>query len=33
MTSLNGSPVFIELGQRPDEPGPPIAGKGPSRPT
>ena len=28
MTSPNGSPVFIELGQRPDEPGPPIAGEG-----
>ena len=27
MTSHNGSPVFIELGQRPDEPGPPIAGE------
>ena len=26
MTSPNGSPVFIELGQRPDEPGPPIGG-------
>jgi NADH-quinone oxidoreductase subunit E len=26
MTSPNGSPVFIELGQRPDEAGPPIGG-------
>ena len=25
--STNGSPVFLELGQRPDEPGPPIAGE------
>ena len=24
--SANGSPVFLELGQRPDEPGPPISG-------
>ena len=27
MTSPNGSPVFIELGQRPDEAGPPIGGE------
>ncbi len=26
MTTPNGSPVFIELGQRPDEAGPPIGG-------
>ena len=27
MMSPNGSPVFIELGQRPDEAGPPIGGE------
>ena len=27
MTSPNGSPVFVELGQRPDEAGPPIGGE------
>jgi NADH-quinone oxidoreductase subunit E len=27
MTSPNGSPIFIELGQRPDEAGPPIGGE------
>jgi NADH-quinone oxidoreductase subunit E len=27
MTSPNGSPVFLELGQRPDEAGPPIGGE------
>ena len=26
MTAINGAPVFLQLGQRPDEPGPPISG-------
>jgi NADH-quinone oxidoreductase subunit E len=26
MTAFNGAPVFLQLGQRPDEPGPPISG-------
>ena len=25
--TTNGSPLFIELGQRPDEAGPPIGGE------
>jgi NADH-quinone oxidoreductase subunit E len=27
MTTPNGAPVFLQLGQRPDEPGPPVNGR------